>query len=451
MPNLESAYITFQGGGALGMAHLGAWQEVSRQFNIIGTAGTSAGSIVSALCAAGFNPAHTIDLFDHLNWAECVNPQSLIKWVGEQDAYSDGKRFHKWLREQLGRNVPGKPDDINFTDLYRFRNIYLAIIACDLNCQVGEPVVFDKDTEPHTTISFAVRASISIPGLFKPMPRLDRRQELVDGGLLLNFPVDLLYQRGKQENCALIGVRFKQPKKYLESPKVTEALKGTLNLMMRRGSLPPDYIAKDPNYIDIEIDVSGFNGLEFDLRTEQKKELVKRGVDAAKLALAEYNVRIHKQKNDLLEKNSAEVVSKIQRIVKLDKEADAIGSEIKSRQDSDVRRQLQEALDWLSKRDMISKRVGKKALDNFPELKNNEDKAKLFYEEIEEYLELIYHSLITERKNLLREPEVCQSLSNPSLYEAALDAVKNNIPKDLNPLAKREIEDRIDYLKERIK
>ena len=450
MPNLQSAYIAFQGGGALGMAHLGAWQEVSRQFNIIGTAGTSAGSIVSALCAAGFNPAHTIDLFHQLNWTEYVNRQSFLRLVIEQDAYSNGRRFHEWLRDQIGKYVPRKPSDINFADLYRFRNIYLAIIACDLNSKVGEPVVFDKDTESRTTVSFAVRASISIPGLFKPMSRIDRREELVDGGVLLNFPVAPLYQKAIEANCPLVGVRFQQPYKYLETPKIQEALKGTLALMMRRGSLPPDYIAEAPNYIDIEIDVSGFDGLDFNLGNRRKDELVKRGVDAAKLALAEYNVRIHKQEEDLLEKNSAEVVSKIEGVVKLDKKVDAIGSELKSRLDPDVSSQLQEALDWLSNRDMLAQKAGKEALDKFPELKENEDTVERFYFELDKYLELIYHSLITQTTNTLREPQIRQSLSNLSIYVEAMNAVKNRIPEDLNIVARQAIEHRIEYLKNRI-
>jgi predicted acylesterase/phospholipase RssA len=448
--NVPSAYIAFQGGGALGMAHLGAWQEVSQQFNIIGTAGTSAGSIVSALCAAGFNPAHTIDLFHQLNWAEYVNRQSFWRLVIEQDAYSDGRRFHKWLRDQLGKNIPEKPSDINFADLYRFRNIYLGVIACDLNSQVGDPVVFDKDTESQTTVSFAVRASISIPGLFKPMSRIDRRQELVDGGVLLNFPVDPLYQRAKEANCTLIGVRFKQPQKYLELPKVREALKGTLALMMRRGSLPPANIAQDPNYIDIEIDVSGFNALDFDLRTRQKEELVKLGASAAKLALAEYQVRIQKQEEDLSKKNHVEVASKIEKLVKLDKELDITGSELKSRLAPDVSHQLKEALDWLSNREMLAKKAGKDALDKFPELKENEDSVKRFYWEIEKYLELIYNSLLTQRTNLLRVPPIRQALSNLSIYAEALDALKSRIPEDLNRVARQEIEHRIDYLKKMI-
>lgn len=448
--NEPSAYIAFQGGGALGMAHLGAWQEVSQQFNIIGTAGTSAGSIVSALCAAGFNPAHTIDLFHQLNWSEYVNCQKWWKLVIEQDAYSDGKRFHGWLRDQLGKNVPGKPSDITFADLYQFREIYLAIIACDLNNSVGDPVVFDKDTEPHTTVSFAVRASISIPGLFKPIPRLDRRQELVDGGVLLNFPVAPLYQRAIEASCVLIGVRFKQPQKYLESPEVRAALKGTFDLMMRRGSLPPANISQAPNYIDIEIDVSGFTPLNFNLKPDAKEELVKRGASAAKLALVEYKVRIQKQKEDLLKINRAEVVSKIEKVVNLDKEVEITESELKSRLEPNGSRPLKEALEWLSNRDMLAKKAAKAALEKFPELKENKDTVKRFYWEIEKYLELIYNSILTRRTNLLREPPIHQTLSNLNIYAEALNAIKNRIPEDLDILARQEIEHRIDYLKQRI-
>ncbi|QIR36782.1 hypothetical protein HCG51_08515 [Tolypothrix sp. PCC 7910] len=289
------AYIAFQGGGALGMAHIGAWQQVSQRFEIIGTAGTSAGSIVAAFCAAGYTPPHTIDIFHQLNWSKYVNRQRFWKLLLKQDAYSDGQRFHRWLRDKVGAYVLGQPQDITFVDLYNSRNIYLAIVACDLNSKSGSPVVFDKDTEPSTTVSFAVRASISIPGFFKPMSRPDRGQELVDGGVLLNFPIELLHSQAQEANCALIGVRFKQQLNYLESPKVWEVAKGTLDLMTRRGSLPPEHIFQDAHYIDIEIDVSDFNFLKFDLTKEQKEKLVQRGVKAAELALAKYEANFVQQ------------------------------------------------------------------------------------------------------------------------------------------------------------
>src|SRR5258708_39875954 len=101
-------YIVFEGGGGLGMAHLGAWQEVADQYDIIGTAGTSAGAIVAALCAAGYPPEHAIQLFNDLKWPEYVNLQNWLKLLINRNAWSDGGRFHRWLREQLPVYLPGK-------------------------------------------------------------------------------------------------------------------------------------------------------------------------------------------------------------------------------------------------------------------------------------------------------------------------------------------------------
>lgn len=450
MSNLPSAYIAFQGGGALGMAHLGAWREVSQQFNIIGTAGTSAGSIVSALCAAKFHPVHAIDLFHQLNWSDFVNRQSFLKLVTGQDAYSDGKRFHEWLRDQLGKYVPGKPCDITFADLYQFSEIYLAIIACDLNCQKGYPVVFDKNTEPNANISFAVRASISIPGFFTPMSRDDRRQVLVDGGVLLNFPVPPLYQQAKDSNCPLVGVRFKEPRQYLDSPNIIEALKGSVYQMMRPGSLPPENIAQDPNYIDIEIDVSGFNGLDFNLRPDQKEELVKRGAQAAERALDKYRLRILEQKKDLLDKNSAVVVV-TEELVKLEKTSERVKLALKSQSDPDVSPHIQEALDWLSANpEILAKKAGNEALKQFPELKENEKSIARFHYEIEKYLRFIHQSLRTGKTILKKLPD--QSLPDPIVYSEALKVVKNRMREDeeLNPVARQKIEEHIDYLNKQI-
>src|SRR4028119_526221 len=148
MTKTMSAYAAFQGGGALGMAHLGAWQEVSQKFSIIGTAGTSAGSIVAAFCAAGYTPRHAIDIFSQLNWSEYVNRQRVWKLVFKRDAYSDGERFHQWLRGNLGAYGSRQPHEITRAELCQAQNIYLAVVACDLNSKTGDPVVFDKDKEP---------------------------------------------------------------------------------------------------------------------------------------------------------------------------------------------------------------------------------------------------------------------------------------------------------------
>lgn len=277
------AYIAFQGGGALGMAHLGAWLEIAKKYHVVGVSGTSAGAIVAAFCAAGFTPEHTIDIFTKLDWKKCVQRQNLIKILWKRDAYSDGSFFHNWLQEEIGKYINREQPDITFSELYERTKIYLAIVAFDLNKK--SKVIFDIDEEQASTVSFAVRSSISIPGLFKAMSRVDRKQELVDGGLSLNFPVELLYSKAKESESALIGVRFKDSIKYFQFPNIIETSREALMGAVAHGNSVPDRISEYSKYIDIEIDVSDFDFLNFNLTSSDKKRLEKRGVEAAQLGI----------------------------------------------------------------------------------------------------------------------------------------------------------------------
>lgn len=76
-------------------------------------------------------------------------------------------------------------------------------MASDLNGETASPVVFDDTSEPDTDVAYAVAASIAIPGVFAPLARRDRDQLLVDGGLLMNFPVRLLEPLAAQGNATL--------------------------------------------------------------------------------------------------------------------------------------------------------------------------------------------------------------------------------------------------------
>lgn len=284
----QIAYIAFQGGGALGMAHLGAWREIARYYEIEGAAGTSAGSIVATLCAAKYQPEYAIHVFKNLAWPEFMKWQSVLTLLTRRNALSSGDRFRSWLEHSLAEHLSLKGQHVTFEKLHQITNIYLAIVACDLNDERTKPVIFNTDKDPDVSVGAAVRASISIPGLFVPVPNPLKGQELVDGGVLLNFPVEVLQSKAQEKNCPLIGVRFNRPIDYLESPRIDEVFRRAAALLLRQGSIPPDTVLQDPNYIDISIDISGFKSLNFNLSADQKDELISRGEIAAKLALAKY-------------------------------------------------------------------------------------------------------------------------------------------------------------------
>jgi uncharacterized caspase-like protein len=153
---------------------------------------------------------------------------------------------------------------------------------------------------------------------------------------------------------------------------------------------------------------------------------------------------------DLSEKNRAEVVSKIEELVKTNKELDLVESELKSRRDPNVTPHLQEALYWLSANPkMLAKRAGNEALNSFINSINKDDNIELFYFEIQQYLELIYQSIDKQNEKLLQLSQP-QLLFNPTVYEEALNAIKKRIPETLNIVARQEIEKRIEYLKKEI-
>lgn len=64
-PNLSKrdGYVAFEGGGAKGIAHVGAWRAIEEsQLNVRGVCGTSAGAIMAALVAAHYPASKILDV-----------------------------------------------------------------------------------------------------------------------------------------------------------------------------------------------------------------------------------------------------------------------------------------------------------------------------------------------------------------------------------------------------
>lgn len=155
-------------GGARGWAHVGVVRAL-RAAGIVPdvVAGTSIGALVGAMVAAGRFEAFEREV-GALNWLALsrffVEPRVWLRGI------FSGKTVTRWLErpELLGA--------LTFADLPR----PFAAVATDLYRE-------ETVTLREGRLSEAVRASISIPGLFDPVPRGGRH--LVDGGLSDPVPV----------------------------------------------------------------------------------------------------------------------------------------------------------------------------------------------------------------------------------------------------------------------
>ena len=194
-------------GGAKGLAHI-AFLEVLDQLLIKTSvvAGSSIGALIGSLYAGGMSGVQLRDL------ATGITLRDLPKFLDApslKEAFGiKGKKIEEWLREIL----PVK----RFEDL----SIPLRIVATDY--RKGEQVVFSSGD-----IAQAVRASISIPGVFQPYEIGGRI--LVDGGVVNPVPFEVL--EGLADFVVAIDVSGEPESGETAIPGPIETLLGAFSIM----------------------------------------------------------------------------------------------------------------------------------------------------------------------------------------------------------------------------
>ncbi|HZP93981.1 MAG TPA: patatin-like phospholipase family protein [Burkholderiales bacterium] len=162
--------LVLGGGAAKGFAHVGVIKALeSHGLTPDIVVGTSAGSVVGALYAAGYNG------FDLQRVALSMDEATVRDWGLPNRGFIKGQSLQDFVNEA----VQNRPIDR--------LNRKLAVVATDL--QSGEPFVFDRGNT-----GLAVRASSSVPGIFQPVKIGGR--EYVDGGLVSPVPVEVARQLG---------------------------------------------------------------------------------------------------------------------------------------------------------------------------------------------------------------------------------------------------------------
>lgn len=201
----------FEGGGVRAAAHAGAYAAAREQGITFGrVAGTSGGSIVAALVAAGASPRF---ISEQLQKTDLSQFQALAKpkdsvfsgrplWLralrrvswGDLKLYTkvaldsglySSEPLEKWLEplllEQVAhRREKGTRGAVRFSELL----LPLHVVATDL--MTGRPKIWSRESTPEDSVSVAVRCSCSIPFFYQAVR--NQQSVLVDGGAVSNLP-----------------------------------------------------------------------------------------------------------------------------------------------------------------------------------------------------------------------------------------------------------------------
>lgn len=203
-PDRPKVALVLSGGGALGLSHVGAIQELEAMGirpDIV--VGTSMGAVIGGLYASGLSSAELEEVVNTANWNGVFNPaperdkltfrqkQQQVDFPGTASLGVSGAGLllptgaisDQALMKELRRVTPSRMAVDDFDAL----TIPFRAVATDI--ATGEPVIIGSGELP-----MAMRASMSVPGVF-PAFNLDGKL-LVDGGLAANIPVSVAREMG---------------------------------------------------------------------------------------------------------------------------------------------------------------------------------------------------------------------------------------------------------------
>ena len=290
--------LVLGGGGAKGAAEIGvlkALEEEGLEFDYI--AGTSIGSILGALYSCGFRAADLEAMFVSQSWLSLMtdrkddqrkvltNDDGVIHAFGFPvftTAKTKKKRKARGEESPIGGfglnngdkivalfdSLTNRHDSICFDSL----PIPFRCVATDILGQ--EEVVLSEGVLP-----LAMRASMAIPGVFKPV-RLNGRT-LVDGGMQNNLPVDVVKAMGAEY---VIAIDLTQNKHETRDFSLKEAwgIGGILDWVVSR----PDWKKYNANVAEADLYINpplDYDALDF--QTDKIRKMINIGYQTAKRQL----------------------------------------------------------------------------------------------------------------------------------------------------------------------
>lgn len=194
--------LVLSGGGAKGLAHIGALkviEDAGVTIDYIG--GTSMGAIVGALYASGYSADQLDSIFRNTNLTSLIQdnlPRDAKTFYEKEDSeryaltlpFNDFKlSFPQGLSS--GQNIYNALVQLlfNVKDVRDFNELPIPFFCIATNVETGKEVMLNKGYLPK-----AILASGTFPSLFQPSEL--EGEVLIDGGVLNNYPVEELRAMG---------------------------------------------------------------------------------------------------------------------------------------------------------------------------------------------------------------------------------------------------------------
>jgi NTE family protein len=270
--------LVLSGGGAKGMAHIGALkviEEAGVQIDYIG--GTSMGAIIGAMYASGYSASQLDSIFRNIDFNRLISdnlPRGVKTFYEKEDSeryavtlpfdkfkitipqgYSGGQNIYHELVKHL----------YHVKDVNDFSELPIPFLCIATNVETGEQVDLQSGYLPE-----AIMASGTLPSLFEPFTI--EGKVLIDGGVVNNYPIEEVKKMGAD---IIIGVDVQHGLRDRE-----ELLTATEILLQINNFRSAEDMIQKSRQTDIYIkpDMANYSVMDFDLNDE----IIKNGENTAR-------------------------------------------------------------------------------------------------------------------------------------------------------------------------
>lgn len=265
--NRPKVGLALGSGGSHGLAHIGVIKTLlDNGVSIDYVAGASSGALIGGLYAAH----NDIDAVERLAMTSDLNRLTHFMFdVSAHGGLLSGETIEQFIRKEL--------DDVTFERLHT----PFAAVATDI--RTGEAVVLREGD-----VTSAIRASISVPLIFEPVTH--GAHLLVDGGLVMPVPVDLVRSMGAD---IVIGVNLDTPcphGEHVDAPNLKVIMEMTMEIL--RNNLAATQVQAADVIISPQFDKKVYVGWEEFLHP---KDMIAKGQAATEVILPQLQALLSKR------------------------------------------------------------------------------------------------------------------------------------------------------------
>lgn len=209
---MRITHIAFSGAGCSGLSYLGVIRYLQMEgldLDIVSVAGSSMGALFACAFALGI-PAGTLELdvkeflCDPTSvFFPASKLMNIFSEFGMDDATIATKVLEKYFESLWGRT------DVTFLDFAKTTGKDLVVSASCV--ETGQAAFFSVNATPNVEVLKAIRASMSVPLVFRPVIIDDKHY--IDAGVTENHPVDCFGEKARETMLAvkMTAVRMDVP------------------------------------------------------------------------------------------------------------------------------------------------------------------------------------------------------------------------------------------------